>query len=761
MIAAIAQYLYKIIKLAYKNVLSNLSEYACFFAAVFIIQVFFTSLSMVLFNNDKTEWERICDEYSYHAVLYNLNETQAIMLENGRRDGLIVSMQDDVYDIVRMVEHYDFFDDTYTYDMYFNYKGNTDEQIETARERFDTRLLKELYALNDKNERPTLTHTPKLTFKSSNMAYNRAFYAVAVILVAALSVFLLVMLYNIRINHYKFIYGIYMTFGADFRKLFETAFFEMLIISVITYIPAVGVSTLISYLIVHLHGLTYYFSFGAAALTTLYGLIVLLLSVAMPMKTVAVKPPMTLLVSQDNSNLVSSPRRSLNIFGTKFPFQYEVFTTWRFRKYNLRLLVSAILFTSLFICGLFLAQFIKIMQSEETPQFTIDLAPTNISYDDFMRDELYDIDGVTFVSKSNSTHAVTEVSHIRVKAVNTLPNSGFVVPDNEEDKIYRMSGELEYRTLDADVAAALEARGYDYDGDLYSPLKDDRYVVISDSILNTRRLDIKVGDTIDLATLLRMRGPIDILASGKALLRQQLEQYEFEYHEFVVGAVIHDIPSILMPVYLSESSYTMITGDEVNYFKLFVYVEDGLDVTATTKIEDELRQWAVDYGGAVVRNTRAAHQRAVDNDKQLDKIFILIASLLLTISPMIWFFSQALYYIKRENEFTILQSIGAQGGDIRKLYIFGGIFMGLLAFVFCGMLGYLLSYGLYWFLNVRYPYWTQTAVRYAFHMPWYAITLSVFVSVSCGFLSAYMPYRSYMRKKSKTIDVEQLSSDSE
>ena len=761
MIAQLAQYLYKTVKLACKNVLSNVREYACFFAAVFIIQVFFTSLSMVLFNNDKTEWTRVCEEYSYHAVLYDLNETQKVMLENGRDTGLIVSGNDDVYDIVRMVEHYDFFDDTYSYDMYFNYKGSTVDQIAKSRDRFDTRLLKDIYKMNDTDQHPTLRHSPRLTFSSSNMGYNRAFYAVATVLVAALSVFLLVMLYNIRINHYKFIYGIYMTFGADFGKLFETAFFEMFVISVITYLPAVGASTLISYLIIHLHGLPYYFSFPAAALTALYALIVLLISVSLPMRTVASRPPMTLLVSQDNSNLVSSPRRSLNIFGTKFPFQYEVFSTWRFRRYNLRLLVSAVLFTSLFICGLFLSEFTGVMLSEEKPQFTVDLSPTNITYDDFMRDELYAIDGVTFVSKSNTTHAVSEVSHMRVNAESTLPNSNFVVPGKDDDKMYRMSSDVEYRTLDADVAAELEARGYDYDGDLYSPLRDDRYVVLSDSIMNTRRLDLKVGDTVDFATLVRFTQAIDSGVYGKALLRQQLESAEFDYHEFTVGAVIHDMPSILLPVYFSENAYKEVTGNDVNYFNREIYVDGSLDVVETTRIEDELRQWAVDYGGAKVTNTHANHRRTVDDDKQFDKIFTLVASLLLTISPMIWFFSQALYYIKRENEFTILESLGARGSDIRKLYIFGGIFMGTLAFLFCIILGYALSYGLYLILNIEVPYWTQTWVRFAFHMPWYAITLSIIMSVSCGFLSAYLPYKLNARKRSKTLAVDTLSGDSE
>lgn len=84
-------------------------------------------------------------------------------------------------------------------------------------------------------------------------------------------------------------------------------------------------------------------------------LIVVTVAVFFPMRVMAVRMPMTLIVTQDNSNLVSSPKNSVNIFKRKFPTFYETLSSWRFRKYSANLLLTAIVFCAIFIMGLYLA----------------------------------------------------------------------------------------------------------------------------------------------------------------------------------------------------------------------------------------------------------------------------------------------------------------------------------------------------------------------------------------------------------------------
>ena len=118
------------------------------------------------------------------------------------------------------------------------------------------------------------------------------------------------------------------------------------------------------------------------------------------------------------------------------------------------------------------------------------------------------------------------------------------------------------------------------------------------------------------------------------------------------------------------------------------------------------------------------------------------------ISPLVWFFSQSLYYKKREKEFNILQSVGAIGSEIRSIYIQGGLSMATLSLIVSIALSYLGSYALFYLYNVVMPNFTGENIRYVFYMPWYAIVTSVVMSVACGFLSAYFPYRSYAKYRS-------------
>ncbi len=747
MAADILRYLYRHIKIAAKNVMANKAGYACFFAALFIIQTFFATMTLIMFSNDKSERARVEDEYDYHVALYGLNEDQMLMIENG---SLIYYSADDVYEIVRTDKRYNAYTETYVYDYYFLLKGSDSAALRASYNRFHDNHFRQLVRLTREGDDPIVfEYTPLYNF-GANLAVNHFIYAVSIAALAALSIFLLIVLYNIRINHYKFIYGIYMSFGADFKKLFETAFFEMLVVWALMLLPATAVSILCSYLIFAIRGIKFYFPAAMLLLTVVYGLFVLLVSVYFPMRIVSLRAPMSLIAAEDNSNLVSSPRRSFNIFGTKFPLLYEIFSTWRFRMYNLRLLVSAVIFTSLFISGLYIAEITRDTLAEEKPQFELDMSGAGIVFDDVMRDELYSIPGVSLVSKSNSAEAVYLDQHIRVPSELTRPFSNLVVPENMDG--YRVTSDVVYRTIDDDIAAQLEK--YDYDGDLYSPLHEPDTVVVSDSIGNTRKFNFKVGDTIEIATVRIRHAAVDPNMTGMALLREQLDKYEFDYHKYKIGAVIHDIPSLVMPIYMTDEAYEEITGFPVSYDDVYVYADPSLSTDGTRDLERALREWGMMYGGIDVRNTHALHLFHVNDDKQYDEIFTLVAALLLTISPMIWFFSQALYYAKRENEFTILQSIGATGSEIRRLYVFGGVFMGALAFIFCIALGYSLSYALYLIVNVLIPKWTLADVRYRFFMPWYAILLSVIMSVACGFLSAYFPYRSYMRKRSSTLEVE-------
>lgn len=121
-----------------------------------------------------------------------------------------------------------------------------------------------------------------------------------------LSVLFLTVLYSVRINNYRFEYGIYMTFGADFRKLSENALFEMLTVTLITFLPS-AVTAYITAAVIH--GGIVRIGFGTPFLALGLLLVCTAVSVIFPMYTVSRAYPMRNIIAEDNSAHVTSPAR--------------------------------------------------------------------------------------------------------------------------------------------------------------------------------------------------------------------------------------------------------------------------------------------------------------------------------------------------------------------------------------------------------------------------------------------------------------------
>ena len=100
-------------------------------------------------------------------------------------------------------------------------------------------------------------------------------------------------------------------------------------------------------------------------------LIVVVAGVFLPMKFVSLKTPMSLIIAEDNSNLVSSPRSTKFLSGDKFLRIYEMLGMWRFRKYYLKLLVSAVAFSAIFICGVYITDMNANTQKDAIKEFDI------------------------------------------------------------------------------------------------------------------------------------------------------------------------------------------------------------------------------------------------------------------------------------------------------------------------------------------------------------------------------------------------------
>ncbi len=736
------EYLKRSLTIAWKSVFFNFKQYLCFFIAIIIVQLLYGMMSVSADNNNNVEYQNVIQNYDYHMVLKGLNDDQARYLIN---DEGTVFKSDVIFNVIRSEQYQNNFTGEDRYDVYLLFVG---EDVDKCLKRFTESYEKDLASLGNEGQSFSKATTSLLTFEDNIAANNLTFVMITIVLLFV-SIFLLTSLYNIRINQYKFQYGIYLTFGADFKMLFSTAFWELFIIFVVTFIPSLIVSTIISYIIYLGSGFGFIFNGLSILRIFLFTLAVILASVWTPMKIMSVKDPMSLIITEDNSNLVSSPWRSFNIFAEKFPTKYEFYSIWRFRKYNIQLLTSAIVFCALFIMGLYLADIYTTDLEYPRPQFEVNLAQSGFEYDEIMSKELYAMDGVRAVEiNDNATEGYELASHIIVekKDVRAFKNLvAYAGTDfNAGDKYWRVSSEVVYNAMPAEQIQILE--DYDYEGDLNSILTPGT-VIVGDSISNIPTYKFDVGDKIYVSKKTGQIKAVDTNVTGRALLKNQIEYFRYEYMEFTVGAVIYDIPSGSTPVFMNLDDYKAVTGKTPKATSFNIYVEREITPDEVKDLYAQVRTWGHDYGDVKVVNTDLTLLNSIARDKHYNELYICISILILTISPLIWFFSQTLYYSKREKEFNILQSIGAIAKEIRQIYLQGGLCMAIMSLIVSIVLSYAGSYILFYIYNVMMPYFTGENVRYVFYMPWYAILTSIIMSVACGFLSTYLPYKSYYKHR--------------
>ena len=488
----LAAYLKKNIKLAAKSVWYHRGQYLCFFIAMLVTEIFCGLAVMAAHNNNVLERKYIAAEYDYNLELRNLNTDQYYYMLN---DDYTVFTSDHIYDVVRTETHINEVTGEKTYNLFIKFLGDSKTNYDT----FSKRYFNDLSAL-DKNGRLAIAASA-LQKIDSRISANAADNVTIFILVTLLSIGLVTALYNIRINYYKFEYGIYMTFGADFKRLFVTSLWEMFIIAAVVYIPAVIFSALISAVVYGYAGESFEFFAAAPLYIFVFALIVAGMSVLLPIWRLSRRTPMANIIAEDNSNLIVSPRISFEMLGKNYPRGYELISAWRFRLYNLRLYALTAFFTVLVTMLIFSAGMIRQNEIIDYPQFKILLTDKH-SYDGgtpngFMRDELLKIPGVTGIEKKQEVFAFNTNSFVMFDPSNTTFLSDFPLYHEK----YRATYHAVYKPADSEVVEILSK--YKFTGDLNSVLTNEKTVIISDSLGNIKRLNIKPGDKIRISKFVK------------------------------------------------------------------------------------------------------------------------------------------------------------------------------------------------------------------------------------------------------------------
>lgn len=732
-------------KRALKSVRYNYRQHLCFFVAVFVLQMFFWILTFST-DTDRDNIRQVTeDNYEHHIIIYNMNNQQYTILNN--------KVYENAFDDMRAYENVEFegYTDLFGRKSYTAYVILAD--LKTAPQAFEKNYIRPMRSDANVFE---VVYTPlyDYDFDSSYMQDNTVQYWLLMLLMTVLSILLLMALYNIRINHFKFLYGVYMTCGADFKKLFSTAAWELLTISLLTFVPSMVVSMIVLVIAYRAVGVAFHFVFSAILKVILFNLISVIASVWLPMKWMAHKTPMSLIVAQDNSNLVTSPRKSFRILGRSMPFHYECFSTWRFRTYFIKLVATATAFSALFLCGLYIRQMVNTNLAEPILEFELSAGE---DIDDDTIELIAAIDGVGYCWWENATMASLNSDHILVTEKQGSAAAGYTVPSSENVAYPIATNQYQYTALDETlIDMIVENNLYEIDGDPYSVLTQENTVMISDSIANTKMFDFKVGDKIILATFAYRNGNIskDQL-NAQELLREQIRQFGFTYTEYTIGAVISNSEAgAFLTFGVSEEAYAELADAEASRRNVSVYIESDADIPTIQQAFDYIRSLMSFQSDYKIKQTGAHFERIVLQMRNLPTRVLILSVLILLICPIVWFFSQILFYGKRRPEMDMLRSFGATEKELHGVHRISGIFMAAVSIVISLILAYSASGLVFLFCNrLMASLGLGSGTRYEFYISVPALISCILISMVCGYLSSTIPfllYRAKLRREQKT-----------
>ncbi len=730
------EYLENNFKLAYKSVTFHFKRFVWFYIALFVVQ---TLLGVICFSariNSVNMSETVSEKYNSHYVFYYMNADQRRYLE---RASIYYFKDDHFFDIKDIKEYGEIKDYDYKCDVYIAFAKDPQKGIE----QFERKYLEGL----EKHGNVFCAPTPLFEL-DNNIQKNNLLYNIYLIIISVFSFILLTILYNIRANNYRFDYGIYMSFGADQKKIFNTSFWEMTVIAILTFIPSIVISALIDYFVSSVTEVQFVFKITDCLKVFVLTLVINALSVLFVTTKTALKTPISLISSKDNSNFVFSPKTSVNLF-VKKPLRKVIgLSLIRYAKYYSVLIISGVLFSALFVCGVFCANLNTEKIFAEQPQFEVTFTG-NKKYNEKDKNYFLEFEGITGTFKETYIPAMGLYEHILVPKSNTKLTANLL----PYDKDYYALDNVDYCAADTEVIEYLKKQKYS--GDLDSILTQENTIIISDSFNNSTYFKFKPGDKIKLADYYTKTEEPDYLLQGKDLLKERLRCYIFKYTEYTVGAVIHDNGSKNLKLYMNNQMYEKITDRYADYKKVYLYADSSLTTTQTDKLYsdilriDQLQFRNSDNSVYVnVKNLYTDCYKDISEKTGFSIKLSLISLILLFVSAIICFFSQTLFYAKRYNEFTLLRAVGLTQKNINQIIFSDAVLLSFMSLIPYFVLSYLFPFLVYKFMN---SFFFMYEFRFSFAFPETALIIGGICTFVFVFISTYLTYYVYKAKNKNAI----------
>ncbi len=762
------------VKNAFTNVTANWKEYICFYLAALVMSAGFFTVALCTEANLCEARDRVEEAYDYHVEVALLDNEQYANLDQKLQYQM--TLEENARENEYLEGYYwangdkPYVDGTYAVRL----KLSDLYSLETAYDTIYNDILRKVTKGNRE-----IRFSPLYTFDEDfAVPYNVQFWTVSLAWLA-LSILMMVVLFLIRLDHFRFIYGIYMTCGADFVRLVGVAGGELILVTAMTWIPAALIGGGITTALYVPTGVGLHVTVRAVLVSLLGGLAASFVSVWFPMRRLASQPPVRHLIASDNAALVSSPRRSFFLFGQSFPGKYELYGFWRMRKYYIRLVLSAVLFAAFFVTGLFIAELeayhndldpaeyivayrpagyyeqhapAEDEENEEPVVWTPDPEEAEMIWDDvdLFYEYMLEIDGVSYAEWDATKKGNRLMAHLLLKPGQVYHAASFTVASDERtsEGYNKATARFSYKAVDKLwIDNMVKNDLCTFEGDPYRVLTEERHIIISEDIYNDKAFDYKPGDTI-LVAVCTETVPLEIVTDERELLRMQIDQFRFRYEPFTIAAVMRGMDSEdTITLGVTYDTYTDLVGAPPVRGEMMVYMEKGTDLDTVRAAEGEIRHLLASFKDWLVLPTGNYFDTQVRSLKNDGAVILTLAACLLLVSPMVWYFSQLMFYRKRRGEFAILHAMGAPDSAFAKLHrLAGGVLAGA-AFLITAVLSFLCNYAVYFVVGTLLPKMHLTeSVHYRFSISPPALIACILISILCGYLSCQMPYWLYTKK---------------
>lgn len=771
----------KDLKMAVTTLKFNKRRYISFILVILLLQSLFSSVIILNEINKSASDGLASDKYDYHLDLKDLNDSQAYYLVNAERE---LGEEEKYYQITGMQKGTDG-SSRFKYDIQIEFIGTSIPECYNA---FVNMYYGTLTSYGEFSE----SFSPLFKVLQKQQTSN-VLCILSCVLITVFAFVMIYILFSVMTNHYKFTYGIYQSFGANFKKLFSNSIAEFILLNTILFIPAAILSNLVCLIIALISGLNFVFSFSAPILGYVFTLIASGVAVFVNMRNTASKTPNDLIRAADNANHIISPRDSEDLEDLEFPRDTTILSFKRFRKYYIKLICGALAFSILFVSISFISncydQSVNADRSSFGVDFSLSIITQEVEREDQNNGEDEDIgneengeeefepdsdnvtqtDVITTISGQDYDEAIKEGLYNSIPSLKiilksccvdmTMINSHILV---NKKQVSNLSGvkidgntkayaNVSMNALDSEVIDILDYLGCEIEGSLEDVINNKNLIAISDSYSNSQKFKFKVGDTIKIATgYTKIKNTSGVITSDlDDMLREYLSSYEYEYTEFTVGAIIKDLPTTdILPIYAGNDAFESVVGYAPYFSHVDVIMNDDVSGEDLKKAEYVLRDYADYYDNMSVTITDSGFYQTIEQNKNYPAVFTYVSLVLLLVVPIIYMFSQILFYMKRKQEFDIFFALGAENSQIRNAFIIEGITLTVISSVLYTLVSVCAIFGIKYVANSQiwqYIVSTERTMRFQFSIPVWEFIIGFAVVILSAFLSAYIPYKLYRR----------------